>query len=234
MLLPFGAANLFPRGGLVGILLFMSDPQFAYPVLLDLRGRKALVVGGGKVALRKAQSLADAGAHVRVVSPEFINEFHEDKRLMCIEHPYHPRDCFHVNIVVAATDNDSVNLRVANDSRSAGALVNVVDRPSMCDFIVPAVLERGNLKIAISTSGAAPSLARKIRQRLEREFGPEYEVYLDEMARVRDRYKSQDLEPEVRRQIFERLSEDDIIAAAREGPEAVRHAIDAAVGEIVR
>ena len=211
----------------------MTEPRFSYPVVLDLTGRRAVVIGGGAVALRKAQALADAGAEVTVVSPELLPEFHDDKRLRCLEQPYSARQVFHANLVIAATDDPNVNTRVGIDSRAAGALVNVVDRPGSCDFIVPAVLERGPLQVAISTGGAAPSLARRIRDRLQDEFGPEYELLLTALAEVRERYKARPMMPGVRRRIFERLTEDDILEAARQGPEALRAAIDAAIAGVL-
>jgi precorrin-2 dehydrogenase/sirohydrochlorin ferrochelatase len=112
-------------------------------------------------------------------------------------------------------------------------LVNVVDRPELCDFIVPAVVERGRLRIAISTGGASPALARRLRERLEGEFGSEYATYLDVMAEVRRDLLARDLSPAVRRRLFERLSEDDLLAAARQGREALRAAIRAAVEAIL-
>jgi precorrin-2 dehydrogenase/sirohydrochlorin ferrochelatase len=111
-------------------------------------------------------------------------------------------------------------------------LVNVVDQPALCDFIVPSVVERGRLVLAISTGGAAPSLARRLRERLEEEFGLEYATLLDALGEVRERYKSSDLPEAVRRRLFERLTEDDIVAAAREGKEALARAIEAATGEV--
>jgi precorrin-2 dehydrogenase/sirohydrochlorin ferrochelatase len=123
-----------------------------------------------------------------------------------------------------------VNARVASDARAAGVLVNVVDRPELCDFIVPAVVERGRLRIAVSTGGASPSLARRLREKLEREFGTEYATYLDVMAEVRRDVLSRDLSPAARRRLFERLSQDDVIAKARRGRKALRAAIKAVVG----
>ena len=117
-------------------------------------------------------------------------------------------------LVIAATDDETVNARVAADAAEAGALANVVDRPSLCDFIVPAVVNRGRLTIAISTGGAAPSLARRLRERLEKDFGPEYATYLDVMDDVRREVQSRGLSEEVRRRIFERLSEADMLSAA--------------------
>jgi precorrin-2 dehydrogenase/sirohydrochlorin ferrochelatase len=215
------------------ILSGMTEPHFAYPIVLNLAGRRALVVGGGKVALRKAQALADAGARVRVVAPEFLPEFAPDARLECVQEPYAARHVAGVFLAVAATDDEAVNARVAADARPARALVNVVDRPALCDFIVPSVVERGRLMIAICTGGAAPSLARRLRERLEEEFGPQYATLLDALAEVRDRYKSADLPEAVRRRLFERLTEDDIVAAAREGPEVLRRAIDEAIRQVI-
>jgi len=210
----------------------MTEARFAYPIMLNLAGRRALVVGGGKVALRKAQALAEAGARVRVVAPDILPEFAHDARVECVREPYGARHMEGVFLAVAATDDEAVNARVAADARAAGALVNVVDRPALCDFIVPSVVERGRLMLAISTGGAAPSLARRIREHLEKEFGPSYATLLDALAEVRDRYKSADLPEAVRRRLFERLTQDDIVAAAREGKEALTRAIEAATGEV--
>ena len=210
----------------------MTEPRFAYPMILTLTGRPALVVGGGRVALRKARDLADAGAAVRVVAPEFLSDFAADGRFECVRAAYAAGHVAGAAVVVAATDDEAVNARVAADARAAGALVNVVDRPALCDFIVPAQVTRGDLIVAVSTGGAAPSLSRRLRERLEREFGPEYAAYLAAMRRVRERLKTDALAPDLRRRLFERLSEDDILAAARDGPEALAGAIDAAIAEI--
>jgi len=207
----------------------MTEPRFTYPIVLNLAGRRVLVVGGGNVALRKARDLADAGAAVRVVAPEFLPEFASDGRFACVAAAYGAAHARGAAIVVAATDDEAVNVRVAADARKAGALVNVVDRPELCDFIVPAQVTRGDLVIAVSTGGAAPSLARRLRERLEKEFGPEYETLLEALRGVRERLKADGAAPDVRRRVFERLTEDDILAAARDGPDALRRAIDAAI-----
>jgi precorrin-2 dehydrogenase/sirohydrochlorin ferrochelatase len=211
----------------------MPEPRFTYPIFLGLQGRRALVVGGGKVALRKAETLADAGAEVRVVAPELAPELRRDGRFECIGEPYSARHMKGMFVAVAATDDEAVNARVAADARAAGMLVNVVDRPALCDFIVPSVIERGRLLIAISTGGAAPSFSRKTRERFEKEFGPEYAVLLDALADVRQRYKAGALPEATRRALFERLTEADIIAAARGGKETLTQAIEAAIREVL-
>ena len=210
----------------------MPEPQFIYPIILGLSGRRVLVVGGGKVALRKAETLAGAGASVRIVAPELLPELREGGRFECISEPYSARHMKGMFVAVAATDDEAVNAQVAADARAAGVLVNVVDRPALCDFIVPSVIERGRLQIAICTGGAAPSFSRKTRERLEKEFGPEYAILLDALAEVRDRYKSSDLPEATRRRLFERLTEADIVAAARGGKEALAKAIEAAIREV--
>jgi precorrin-2 dehydrogenase / sirohydrochlorin ferrochelatase len=211
----------------------MPDPNFTYPIFLSLAGRRTLVVGGGEVALRKAQDLADAGADVRAVSPEFLPEFAKDARLECVTGEYHPQHMAGVFLAVAATDDETVNARVAADAAEFGAIANIVDRPSLCDFIVPAVVRRGRLTIAVSTGGAAPSLARRLRERLDKEFGPHYATYLDVMDEVRNEVHARGLPEATRRRVFERLSEDDIVEAARHGVKALRKVIEIAIEEVI-
>jgi len=212
----------------------MPENRFAYPIILDLTDKPALVVGGGEVALRKARDLADAGAHVHVVSPEFVAEFTTDGRFHLFLEPYEKRHLAGARVVVAATNDEAVNARVAAEARAAGALVNVVDRPELCDFIVPAQIRRGELLLAISTGGASPMFARRLRERLEKEFGPEYEVYLAVMRGIRQEILRRGLAEGLRRRVFERLAEDDLLVAARQGPEALRRAMDAALAEVLK
>jgi len=209
----------------------MSEKRFAYPIVLDLAGRPAVVVGGGRVALRKARALADAGARVTVVAPDLLPDVADDGRLTCVAEPYEARHVRGAAIVIAATDDEAVNRRVADDARADGALVNVVDVPALCDFIVPAQVRRGDLVVAITTGGAAPSLSRRLRQRIGEAFGPEWADYLAALRAVRTRVMAEDHDPEIRRRLFERLTEPDLLEAAREGPDALRRAIEAAIEE---
>jgi precorrin-2 dehydrogenase/sirohydrochlorin ferrochelatase len=211
----------------------MTERRFAYPIVFDLSGRLAVVVGGGEVALRKARALADAGAQVRVVAPELAPGFAEDRRFECVAARYEKRRLEGALVAVAATDDEAVNRRVAQDARAAGVLVNVVDRPELCDFIVPAQVRRGSLVVAVSTGGAAPALAKRLRERLEKEFGPEYATYLAVLREVREDLKRRNVAPETRRRIFERLTEDDLLAAARGGTDALRQAGVKVVAELL-
>jgi len=212
----------------------MTERRFAYPIVLDLAGRRAVVVGGGRVALRKARALAEAGARVTAVAPAFLPKFAEEEGIERVEAPYAAEHLDGAALAIAATDDAAVNRRVADDARAAGVLVNVVDVPEECDFIVPAQVRRGDLLVAVTTGGAAPSLSRRLRERLEAEFGPEWEAYLEALRAVRERVMAEGHPPEVRRRLFERLTEPDVLAAAREGPDALRCAVDAAVAEAGR
>jgi len=212
----------------------MTESHFAYPIVLNLSGRRVVVVGGGEVALRKARALADAGARVRVVAPKLAPGFAEDGRFECVAAGYEKQRLEGARVAVAATDDEAINRRIAEDARSAGVLVNVVDRPELCDFIVPAQVRRGDLVVAVSTGGAAPALAKRLRERLEKEFGPEYAVLLEALREVRDDLKKRKVSPETRRRVFERLAEDDIVDAACQGADALRQAVAKVVAGLLR
>jgi precorrin-2 dehydrogenase/sirohydrochlorin ferrochelatase len=122
---------------------------------------------------------------------------------------------------------------VAADAAEEGALVNVVDRPLLCDFIVPAVVKRGRLTIAISTGGASPSLARRLRERLETEFGHAYATYLEVMDEVRRDVQARDLPEGTRRRLFERLSEDDLLEAAKQGATPLRQTMHEVIEKVL-
>jgi siroheme synthase-like protein len=148
-----------------------------YPILLNIQGRKCLVVGGGKVALRKATALLEHSANVEVVSPTFcleLNQLATDGAIRAIQRDYKSEDLQHAFIAIAATDDAKTNERVAAEARRQRVLINVVDDPKNSDFIVPSHFERGDVIVAVSTSGRSPALARKIRSQLENDFKAEY------------------------------------------------------------
>jgi siroheme synthase-like protein len=160
-----------------------------YPTLLNIEGRKCLVVGGGKVALRKVKVLLEHGANVEVVSPVFcseINQLAADGAIRAIQRDYKSEDLQHAFIAIAATDDAKTNKCVASEARRRGVLTNVVDDPKNSDFIVPSYFERGDIIIAVSTSGRSPALARKIRRQLEANFQAEY----GQLAIVADEVRS--------------------------------------------
>ena len=148
-----------------------------FAAFLDLRGRRCLVVGGGEFGERKARALLLSGAEVTVVSPAMTRGLAALAALGRIadrRRTFRRSDLRNCALVVVATGDQGVDDAVAAMARRARVLVNVVDRPEQCDFILPSVLRRGELQIAVSTGGRSPSLAREIRRRLETLFGPEY------------------------------------------------------------
>jgi len=163
-----------------------------YPVFLDVRGMRCLVVGGGPVACRKARTLLEHGAAVTVVGPELCPEMWDLAKGTDVEvvlGEYDARSLDGVFLAIAATDDAGVNSRVAEDARESGALVNVVDDLKSSRFIAPSYLRRGDVTIAISTGGASPALARRIRTKLETEFGPEYAPLTSLLREVRAQLK---------------------------------------------
>lgn len=137
-----------------------------YPVFLDLRGKSVLVVGAGKVALRKVRGLLEAGAVITIVSPEMLPEF-ETLAVSQKRRRFRPADVRNHSLVYAATSDRAVNHSVAQAAAAAGIPVNVADAPAECTFLVPARIRRGHLQIAVSTSGRSPRLAVDIRKRIE-------------------------------------------------------------------
>lgn len=159
-----------------------------YPVFLNLAGRSCLVVGGGEVARRKVEALLRHGAAVRVVSPRVAPELEglaAAGRIALERREFRPGDAAGAFLVFAATGDPGVNRRIRAEAVRRGALVNAVDDAEHSDFIVPATVERGDLTIAIGTAGKSPALARRLRERLEREFGPEYAAWLEILAEAR-------------------------------------------------
>ncbi len=180
-----------------------------YPVFLNLEGRLCVVVGGGRVGERKIEALLAAGARVKVISPEAtpqVEKWAEEGRIELERRPYHEGDLSGAWLVIAATDDPETQKAVYSEAEKRHIFCNVVDKPEFCSFIVPSVVRRGRLQLAISTSGASPATARRIRERLEEEFGPEWETYLELMARWRREILSREISEEERRAIFTRLA----------------------------
>ncbi len=156
-----------------------------FPVCMDMAGRPCLVVGGGAVAERKAEGLLAAGARVTVVSPALtprIDTWAREDQLRVIRREYHAEDLAGQSLVFVATDDGAVNARVAGDARRVGLLVNAADDPAHCDFILPAVLRRGELMVAVSTGGASPALSRAVRDELDAYLDREDYAALAEVA----------------------------------------------------
>lgn len=167
----------------------MSEaPGAYYPIFLNIAGKRCLVIGGGQVAERKAASLLDCGGRVTVISPRLCPELEAKRAQGAIEaqvRDFRPGDLEGVFLAIAATDDPGVNDSAVKEAHIRGTMINVVDQPGECDFIVPSVVRRGELLIAISTGGRSPALARKVREEMEGRFGPEYGALLDLVSQVR-------------------------------------------------
>jgi precorrin-2 dehydrogenase/sirohydrochlorin ferrochelatase len=159
-------------------------------VNLILDGRRCVVVGGGAVAARKADGLAACGGNVHVVASRVGDAIRADARLTWEERPYRSSDLDGCWLVIAATDRPEVNRAVYLDGEAAGVWVNGADDPAHCSFTLPSVVRRGDLMLTVSTGGRSPAVATWIRQRLEREIGPEYEVLLDLVSSRRQAIKA--------------------------------------------
>ncbi|MBI1963183.1 MAG: bifunctional precorrin-2 dehydrogenase/sirohydrochlorin ferrochelatase [Candidatus Rokubacteria bacterium] len=164
-----------------------------FPAFLDLRGRRCLVVGGGEIGERKARALVECGARVVVVSPAVTPGLAALAAAGAVElrpRRFRKADTRGATLVIAATGDAVVDGAAQAAARRRRALVNVVDRPAQCDFILPSVLRRGALQIAVSTGGESPALAREIRKRLERLVGPEYAGLVARVGAARRRARA--------------------------------------------
>ena len=159
-----------------------------YPVYLELRNKQAVLVGAGAVAVRKAKSLAAAGANVRVVAPAIEAAFEESCKELnfeIIRDSYskdYIQDAF---LVIAATNDNAINTKIFGDCQQLRILCNVVDVPNLCNFYVPAVIQRGDLQIAIGTNGKCPAYAAHLRRKLEDLITEEHGSFLDLLEEAR-------------------------------------------------
>jgi precorrin-2 dehydrogenase/sirohydrochlorin ferrochelatase len=180
-----------------------------FPAFLDLRDRRCLVVGGGPVGERKVRGLLECGARVVLVSPTLTADLATLVATGRVAHharAFRRTDVRGCTVAVAATGRAAVDQAVARSARRARVLVNAVDRPDVCDFIVPSVLKRGELQIAVSTGGRSPALAREIRRRLEALFGPEYAALVEGAGRARQRGRARAVTPAARAAVGERAA----------------------------
>jgi len=169
-----------------------SKPPFYYPIFLNIHNKNCVVVGGGKVALRKVKMLLECGAKVVVISPKIhrdLSQLAKDKAIQLIKRDYERGDLKEAVIAISCTDVKEVNRKVADEAKKTGVLVNITDDLEPSDFIIPSFFRRGNLTVAVSTSGKSPAFARKIRMKLEKSFGEEYASLLSLIGEVRSTLK---------------------------------------------
>jgi len=192
-----------------------------FPMFLKLEGKQVLIVGAGKVGEPKIASLLDAGARIRVVTlaaSAAVLEWARDGKIELELRAFSPSDLEHTFLAVVATSSGHLNEFVYHEAQRRGVLCNVVDVPDLCDFFYPAVVRRGDLQIAVSTAGQSPSLAQKIRQQLEKQFGSGYGEWVAELGETRKLILASDLDKGRKLDLLHSL--------------ASREAVEAALGEV--
>jgi uroporphyrin-III C-methyltransferase/precorrin-2 dehydrogenase/sirohydrochlorin ferrochelatase len=166
---------------------------WVHPIFIDLTEQPVVVIGGGAVAERKIEILTESGARVTVVSPEvtdLVARWGEAGRIAVERRAYRTGDLHGAKLAYAATSDRGVNQAVREEARNEGIWLNVIDQPDLCDFITPALVRRGDLTIAVSTNGRCPALSKKIREELERRYGPEYAGTVERLGELRDRARA--------------------------------------------
>ena len=166
------------------------------PIILDLRGRKALVVGGGRIAYRKAKALADEGAHVTVVSPAFVDEFSTMPNATLVQRTYETGDTEGFQLVITATGNHDVDQMIYNEGNARGTWVNSADDPDRCSFYLAATHRDGNVIVAVSTEGKSPALASHLRNTIAAQLPNNLADIAIELDRQRSEIKDQGVSTE--------------------------------------
>jgi precorrin-2 dehydrogenase / sirohydrochlorin ferrochelatase len=170
------------------------------------------VFGAGKISEGKIVGLLEAGAHVDVIAPKAtvqIEQWHKKKKIRLTRRPFRPSDLKRAFLVVAATNSPKVHRAIFREAQKQNVLCNIVDVPMLCDFYYPAVVRRGQLQIAISTAGASPSLARRLREEMEKTFGPEYSGWLKYLSRERKKILVKKIPEAKRLELLKRLASDE-------------------------
>lgn len=191
-----------------------------YPIFLDIEERSVLIIGGGEVCARKAETMMKYGGTVKVVSPQFTDEIEQwarDGKLTLARKLYDESDLTGAAIVIASTDDKCINARIARDCRRRKIPVNVVDVTHLCEFIVPAIIESGSIQIAISTGGKSPALARTLKEDLRRTIGSEYAEVNDLLGTLRAGAKKTLPTDIDRKRFFDGIIADGILQMLREG-----------------
>ena len=209
------------------------------PIFLAVRDQRCLVVGGGDVAARKTDMLRRAGARVTIVSPRLIETLTELHRRGEVEHiaaPFAPPQLEGMAVVIAATDDEDVNRQVATEARHRRIPVNVVDRPGLCSFVFPSVIDRSPIVVAISSAGASPVLARYLRAKLETIIPASYGKLAELARRFRDQVKTRFGTTDDRRRFWEKVLEGPIAELVYTGRErqaeaALQKVLDSESGE---
>ena len=188
-----------------------------FPMFVKLEGRQVLVVGAGKVGEPKIAGLLETGARIRVVAVEAgpaVHAWADERKIELALRPFSVDDLQGAFLAVVATSSRSLNEQIYGAAKRRGVLSNVVDVPDLCDFFYPAVVRRGDLQIAVSTAGQSPSLAQRVRQQLERQFGPAYAAWVAELGETRKLILASDLDRERKLDLLHSLASREAVEAA--------------------
>lgn len=183
------------------------------PINLDIRGRRTVIVGGGGVAARKCVSLHTCGGDITVIAPRLdpvLQEMRAAGKIAHLERKYEPGDLAGAFLAFAAADDPAVNRAVAEEAKALGILAGIADDPGMGTFTMPAVVRRGDFLVAVSTGGASPALARRVREQLEQEFGPEYGEATTLLRRLREKQLTETGTSAYNKKIFNELVDHDL------------------------
>ena len=197
-----------------------------YPAFLNLNGKRVVVIGGGRIAEHKVQLLVDCGAQVTVVSPVVTPQLESlavSNTIALQRRRYEAGDCAGAFLVISATDDPGLHKTVWEDAKRSGAIVNTVDETDLCDFIAPAIIQQGDVTVAISTNAKSPGLAAYLRQRLSGLIGPEYGELLNLLADIRPEIRKRISDVERRKELHYRIIESGVLpllsSGDREGAE---------------
>jgi siroheme synthase-like protein len=188
-----------------------ADPGNAslFPMFVKLQGRPVLVVGAGRVGEPKIRALLETGASIRVVAleaSERVRDWSRSGVIVFEERSFVPADLDGAFLAVIATSRRELNQLAYVEAQKRGVLCNVVDVPEQCDFYYPAIVQRGHLQIAISTSGQSPALARHLREQLEKQFGPGYADWVAELGETRREILKSNLSRDQKRELLMSLA----------------------------
>jgi len=206
-----------------------------YPIFLDLDRQKIIVVGGGEVAERKIRTLLIYGCRISIISLHLtphLKELVAKKKIHHIPYESLGKSLDDAFMVIAATDDPEVNSQIASKAKEQGLLVNAVDQPGDCNFIMPSIVKRGDLQIAISTAGKSPALAKKIRKEMEIMFGPEYGSLIALLGLLRIELLSRGKPPSKNKNIFQELVDSNLLELIKKGDwNGVRATLRSILGE---
>jgi precorrin-2 dehydrogenase/sirohydrochlorin ferrochelatase len=186
-----------------------------YPVYLNLKGRRVVVIGGGEVAERKIETLLDTGASVVVISPQVtrrIATLSNQKKIEIRNRTYLRGDCSDAALVFSATGDPEISVAVHQEATALGVFINTADQPAQCSFIMPAVVRRGDIGVAISTSGTSPALAARLRRKISGLIGPEYARLAELLSRIRPEIRGKIHSEGRRKDLHYRIIDSDIIS----------------------